>query len=95
MHVVTLSKKHFGNPLYSHGWEEQQPVLAVCEEGGIFAATKKMRKCYFKKTFWAEEFRSVMEHEALGSREGKRGQEGGQYGDCSSVSTPRTQQPGS
>lgn len=27
------------SPLYSHGREEQQPVLTVCQEGGVFAAT--------------------------------------------------------
>lgn len=50
--------------VYLHGREEQQPILAVCEEGGVFAATNKTEilKTKTEKHSRAEEYKRVVEN---------------------------------
>lgn len=47
-----LLRNTFKNKLYLHGWEEQQPLFTICEEGSIFAAINKTDKYYCKKISW-------------------------------------------
>lgn len=82
------------NHLYLHGWEEQQPVLTVCEEGGVFAATNQIRKILKTKTkniLGLKRIRGLWKTRPGGGGWGTK--EEGHYLTCLSILVPKSHSP--